>query len=302
MLVTKLKAIALLLLAAVLSVGGTTAAVSTVASAGVDAAPQNDWRQRFDAVYSLAPGEVMKFIPAPFIQERGEYVRNDQGLGNKAAGQAMAGSLVRHLADNGKPRFESFATSGGEDDTNLADVCEVCGLAAWEVDGERRILPLAGDFVVRWGATKDQKVSALQEILRRQLNRPALRIEKRQVEREVIVARGQLALAPEVVEADNDIYVAGGKRLGESGNGSGSLGAFLERLRDLTGRPVIVETPSGGQQVSWTIDASASKARDDRAELRTLLANVSRQTGLRLETQRRRLTVYALDEGQPVRK
>ena len=154
---------------------------------------------------------------------------------------------------------------------------------------------------MRRSAPRDERVKAVQEILRRQLNKPALRIERRQVEREVVVARGRLALAPAVAAGGNKIRIAAGEELGEVGHGSGQLKLFLERLGDLAGRPVIDETQSGGQHVSWTLDESASEPADDPAKVRELLVNVSRQTGLRLETARRPVTVYVL-ESEPARK
>ena len=134
------------------------------------------------------------------------------------------------------------------------------------------------------------------------LNRPGLRILKKQAEREVVVARGTLALAPVVVADDNTIRVAAGEERGEISSATGHLGAFLINLGDTIGRPVVDETKSGGHPVKFVFDESVIKAADNPAELRKVFASVSQQTGLRLETQRRPTTVYFVDEGEAAGK
>lgn len=137
----------------------------------------------------------------------------------------------------------------------------------------------------------------MQEILRRRLNRP-LHVRKRQVEREVVVARGRLQFEPGA--AVERIYVAAGTRLGENGGGSGTLKEFLVSLGNITRRAVIDETESGGQKVAWAWDLSATKAADDRAQLRKLLAKIP-ASGLRLELEKRQVGIYSLEQDRPDR-
>jgi RNA polymerase sigma factor (sigma-70 family) len=305
MLVTKLKAIALLLLAAVLSLGGIGATVLAAA----DAAHRKEWRRQFDAVYRLEPGEVVKFIPAPFIPGRGDYIRNAAmhvpaplATRDVPPSIAMGGSLVLYWTADGKLENRSFTFGGVNYTSHLA----VCDLASWEMEGDadlrRRPPALEGDWIVRESAAREERLNAVQEILRRQLNKPALRIQKRQVVREVVVARGRLAFPPEVAAGGNKIHATASEKPGEGGWGSGPLAGLLDSIGDHIGRPVIDETESGGEQVSWTYDMSAPEAADAAAQFRRLLANVSRRTGLRLETERRAVTVYVLEDGEPAKK
>jgi hypothetical protein len=240
----------------------------------------------------------MKFIPAPFSPERGEYVRTLQD-----ADDPLSGSLVMALSDDGK-RTEMRYTVITEDDEqqSVSSHLEACGLARWEIEDDLRTLTLRGDWVVRIGANRDEKVKALQEILRRHLNRPALRIQKKHVQREMVFARGRLALAPDVRANEDTVYITAGERRGETYWASGHLGALFGNLEKYVGRPVIDETESGGQQASFKVDASAIDAGKDPAKARKLLADLSRQTGLRLELERRPVTVYSLQGGGIVRK
>src|SRR5439155_9573792 len=151
-----------------------------------DYVPMQNWRPSFDAMYRLKEGEVARFVPAPFSLERGEFYR--QTLRGSNPIFARSGQFVLLSAPDGKLKFWSFM---GAADGNVGSALAACGLSSWEMEGDAnlRLSPMAGDWIMRETASRDEKVEAVQEILARRLNKP-LRVQKRQVEREVIVARG----------------------------------------------------------------------------------------------------------------
>ena len=79
---------------------------------------------------------------------------------------------------------------------NIWSALSACGVSSWETEGADLLrLPMSGDWIMRERASRDERIEAVQAILRRRLNRP-LHVRKRQVEREVVAARGRLQFDP----------------------------------------------------------------------------------------------------------
>ena len=92
-------------------------------------ARQPAWRAAFDAVYRLDPGEDARFVPAPFMPERGNYYREvAHRQGNPVL--SVRGGFAFFWTDDGKLERWSFRAGDG----NVASALDDCGVASWQME------------------------------------------------------------------------------------------------------------------------------------------------------------------------
>ena len=165
-------------------------------------------------------------------------------------------------------------------------------------------MPVPGDWIVRQGASKTDHLKALETILADELKKP-IHFTPREVEREVIVAKGRYQFhplgglptsAPSTSARSRSPSDDGG------GGGSGSLSEMLDWLGNRVSRLVIDETESPNERVQWrdhlarSMNEIASDTESGRDLLKRLLENVSKQTSLTLRQERRKVTVWLISE------
>jgi hypothetical protein len=216
----------------------------------------------------------VKLVEPPFIPERAHYYRREIARDPRAS-LAPVGQFMFWWA--GRLEFESLSSGKG----TVASAVSACGdLERFdvEIDEGLKYRPLEGDWIVRKDAPRDKRMAALREILRRRLGRD-IKIERRTVEREVVVVTGDLPaeLPGGGVQAYTDPRDL---RDEPSGGGGGTLRDLFDSLGSALDRKMIDETRSGGRRIAWRWYRSASAAEGDENRTRQLLAHVSRQTGL----------------------
>ncbi len=287
---------------------------------GVDATPSEvgdrwrqesasaTWRQRFEEVYRLADGEVLKRIAPPFIEERGEYYREAMG------GRTMPSSFDqrRELIFFCDDRLTLWGESSAGFESLGSLLHSVLRLQGYEYEGppwlllDMRLPP--GDWIVRDKASQEVKLRALEELVVRELGRK-IRFEKRSVEQEVLVATGRFQLHPLTQMAATreakfvHVYTLDAATEPHLGAGTArSVEEFLRILGDDTHIPVVDRTePSESFDIPYVLYRS-SRLQDipdqqERArQLQVLLDHVTAQTELHFEARTEPVEVWFVTE------
>ena len=156
------------------------------------AAPDPAWFQPFQAVYALAPGEVLKLVPPPFIAERMSYYRwaNEEQAKMIPAGPTYL-ELDKDLAGRTQIRMGFGGAGGG---TTVQEIMmDYARLAPHEIAGPAVTLvarTFQGDWVGDHAAPLEAKLDALAAIISRETGK-------------------RWAIVPETVERDAAVLVGG---------------------------------------------------------------------------------------------
>jgi hypothetical protein len=173
------------------------------------------------------------------------------------------------------------------------------------MEGSTELLDLAlnGDWTVRANTSREELLSALENIIQGETGR-RIRMEPREVERTVVVARG--GLTPEFLNQARegrlptlDFYSQ--VKDGKGGMGGGDTQAFIKWMADWLNLRIVDETDRQTQKVpfDWRIhDDSAEMSMGDRREEMTaaVLKNVEAQTGVSFTREKRRVEVWFVTE------
>jgi hypothetical protein len=268
-------------------------------------APVPEWKQTFERAYRLADGQVLKRVPPPHIPERLTYYRTE----HQGQAQAIAeppDSFLFFVEPDGTFHNWGMSFHGGK--VPLKHVLTFpLQMESYEFEGPENLLSidLIGDWVVRPRATREQKLAALARVMKESTGR-LVTFEKREVERDVVVAKGQFKLAPLPGQGRGNqvyLYVDPFKPNDGGGGGAGDLPRFLDTLGTRVRLRVVDETDGPPPaKFGWEHQRSSYLSREpagperDR-KLRALLDNVFKQTGLKFETARRKVPVWFLTEG-----
>jgi hypothetical protein len=269
------------------------------------ATPPADWRSRFDAVYSLAEGEILRWVRTPFIPERQYYT---QGLHYYSGTKNPPPPLYMSFRWDGTLHQWALAMSEG----SLGSVLMEFGLQRYELSAPEELLGLRlhGDWIVRPSASLEQKMDALEKILERELGR-RIRFVHKDVEREVIVVRGRYEKrALEGHAATEPIHlIAGGTPEQATLRDHESLARVLNRVAIRFNRPMILEA-QGLDQVSvdyqtWlSYDTWLARKLDPNdpfpihgeEKFNPVLANLAKQTSLEFSREKRPFATWFITE------
>ena len=272
---------------------------------GGPATPPPGWRSRFDAVYSLADGEVLRWVRTPFIPERQYYT---QGLHYYSGTKNPPPPLYMSFHWDGMLHQWAIAMSEG----GLGSILTEFDLQGFELSGpkELRELRLGGDWIIRPSASLEQKMDAMEKILERELGR-RIRFVHKDVEREVIVVRGRYekrALEGHAVTEPIHL-IAGGTPEQATIRDHESLARVLNRVANRFNRPMILEA-QGLDQISvdyqmWlSYDTWPARKLDPNdpfpihgeEKLNPVLANLAKQTSLEFSREKRPFTMWLITE------
>jgi len=244
------------------------------------------WRQRFNKVYFLEDGKVLKRISPPFIPERKEYYKNEH---------SHQASLIERGPDfftfHWDGELKNWGMGFGSGKRPLKSVLgSNLSINKNSFEGPEELLNIEvpGDWIVRRETSEEQKLKALEEILAEEIGRK-IRFVKRTVERKSIVASGSFKYHRlPVAKDDRYILMFSGDFVSEDGGGGGtadSVHEFLEAIGNRVNMPVIDRAVPLEIQIPYRHYRSAYLSRiEDPAEkekkLIQLLDNISRQTNL----------------------
>jgi len=253
------------------------------------------WRQRFEAVYKLRDGEILRRAARPFIPERDEFYRREYRSSTGKTGPKNAPDYFVFRQD--EQGLHEWAMGYGSGNPKLEDVLRTAlGLKRYQFSGADELLALAvpGDWVVHEGASMESRLAALEPLLLDATGRNP-RFEKQPVEDDVIVVRGSFAPAKEYQNID--VFA---ENKSEAGGGGGNFQEFLEALGDRLNVAFASEVQLQNQlPISWLwhTDSKYSRAGDRRAELvNKVLENLNQQTSLSFELQSRPAEVWFVQE------
>jgi RNA polymerase sigma factor (sigma-70 family) len=252
------------------------------------------WMKGFEQHYRLADGEALKRIAPPYPSERSDYWMNSP-FGYQSAKDS-------HRFKNGE-WDEPYGI--GTDPIELRQVLnEVIRLKSYESEGADELLvtKIAGDWVYRDGAPRATLIAALANVLRVQ-GGPRLDIERRAVEREVIVVRGRFEVRPiEAGEEGKRIQLFAERALPPPLNSTpwtGGLRKLLDLAGDRAGIRFVDESQAAADlKLEWRdhllFDRTlrAQNAGDRRAAIDRLIGNLAQQTSMTFTREQRKVEVW----------
>lgn len=269
--------------------------------------------------YGLASGQYLRRIAPPFAPIRMEYYRAAHPQTPPLHGGVAA--MTFFWTDEGL-QANGMTFGSPDDGYNLTSIVDfVLDLKSPFIEGPRDLLirqRIPGDWVVRRGLADAKAIAAreLESMLRKELSLP-IRLELREVEREVYVASGEYRYSPlpgrgkaklqmtdETREVDQvEIYgkevVPGG---GGAGGGSGEFSMFLDWLGRWIAVPIISEVKDPprhwlGWMLNWREPQTPqSMAEDQDAAL--VLPNITAQTGVTFEKEKRAVRILFVERAQ----
>jgi hypothetical protein len=293
------------------------------------------FERSLDSVYRLTDGQVLAVIPPSLVKPRLEWeqaenevrrlvdeqVRERIARSRPGNGRDPGAGNGRGLSDSDQalPRFQCFTWDAGIDlreprpvfrgPVTIKEAFErIVGLSAFEYEilQDPTEVNIPGDWVVRRGSLKQERVLALEQIVQKHTGRP-LRFQPHQEQREVIVAWGTFHFRP-LAGTYNDSWIhvyadqldpdtRGG------GGGSGSLAEFIRHLGEVNLDQQVVDETQGDREVKvnygWHMSGYIRKITDEKeraVKLRLVLDNVARQTGLTFSVERRTVSVWLVTE------
>jgi hypothetical protein len=266
------------------------AVVTFTINGNVASADTPPWREKFDEVYRLADGENAKLIPAPFIDERAAYHREAHpGVGNTPGQYGFKWN-------NGKLRQSSWWSAPG----TVASALSKAGIEGVDLDGLGGVydMEVAGDWIVRADATREQVLADIERILHKATD-GKIKVEKIKLEKDVIVARGKYAqklitepAPPPREPKDVHLFVNTLDAREGAGGGVGTLDEFIKRVAQIAGMKVVNEAEPLKGKVSWTNNYDANDAQKSSELRELLLKHVSEQTSLQLSIERRTVDAW----------
>ena len=285
-----------------------------------------EWKKEFDKIYQLKDGEVLKRIAPPFPDCRDEFIKQMGWNGDHPNPPPIFMTFQVRKAPNDKPR--NYGMGGGEITIGSVLLMAV-RIPMLEVEGENALLgqPVGGDFVFREESSIDDRVAAFNRILHDEC-KLAVKLTFREVEREVVVARGTLKITPLEGQEKNHVEVFGkeiGK--GETWGSRRDLHGFFLDLAGFLGRRIVNEAKSGKDDI-FTYQLSVRQ--DPRSRLvseldlpvppkvnpepplkkfdpaieaedrdpKLVLANVAKQTGLTFTNEKRKVRVLFVEPAE----
>jgi RNA polymerase sigma factor (sigma-70 family) len=279
-------------------------------------APVENWRARFNRAYALKDGEMTKRVQPPFISERLEYFNSTMMGFFTPAGSTTRPAKPPRISALDVPTsfvlswdgFElKFQSSGSNAPRSLASaLLDVAGIWPQETDIPRDVLAndVLGDWVIRTGATTEQKLAAVCEAA----IGPGNVFKLEPMEREALIVTGKLDYRPysnarklDVPNQMRQLFLyRNSERVQPSAvSVAQTQSEFLMKLGQMLDRPVVVEAELGDPRPVVPFLGNAhgmsltAKPLSDPAE-KEMLDLVTEQTGLKFERAFRILPTWRL--------
>ncbi len=252
----------------------------------------NSWREKFNSIYSLNDGEVLKHIAPPFIPERREYLLSSKGEQAVRNDRDQTTAYIFHWDGNLKGLVK-FTGSTSASIPLKGFLQFALNWGSYDYEGPPEVLETVfeGDWIVRKDAPVETILNALEDIYKEETGKE-INFTKQKIETEAIIARGKYNFQslPNITDGKyvlistnkTDTYTDGG-------GGTEKLSFFLNWIANRIKMDIIDETESGDIKMSWRNHDSSdlrelnhNKQRYN-TQLGMLLNNLSLQTGLTFE-------------------
>lgn len=267
-----------------LIVAGETAATTAARN---DASLDQELLGVFRQTYVLADGEVLACFAPPYLAGRLVYYRRTHSPGQVDAAPDGPDDMYFHW--DGKGRVQGGGIGFGRA-TLRSVIPMLVDFQGHEIEGDQELLrtPIHADWIVRNDAPAEKVLTRLEEVLQSEFGLSAT-LTVRNVEREVIVAKGDYRFSP-VGDANRiEIY---GKVLTSrgGGGGSGDVDKFLNRVGWFINRRMV----NGGVRASetrlrWHYNWRSPRAQFEKEDKDQtgVLSHLTEQTGLTFSKERR---------------
>jgi hypothetical protein len=265
-------------------------AIAMLALDAATAFAQTPALQKLEETYRLADGENAKLIPPPFSDERAAYHREAHPGVTNCPGQYgfkwKDGKLLRRASWWSEPG-------------TVASALSKAGIEGVDLDGLTDLfdMPVAGDWIVRDGATREQILADVERILDKTTD-GKIKVQKIRVEKDVIVARGKyeqkLITDPPPPREPKDVHLFVNNLDGTegAGGGGGTLDRFFKRVAQVAGMKIVNEAEPYKGDVSWTNNRDADEAQKSSEMRERLLKHVSEQTSLEFRIEKRKVDAW----------
>lgn len=248
--------------------------------------PPADWRTRFEKAYSLAPGQSLKFMPAPFIPER-QFALDQADPQRNFIDRNQRGMVV-FRSDGQQVSWNRWS---GEKPTIENVLRFVAGIPRYhqQIEEPAAIGLLVGDWVIRPEATQEQLIADLATVLK-QRGLP-IKFEKQEIERELFIARGSYTPRKDVPPDDRFVHVFLDEKKKPLGAAAGNVHDFLVYLGEQMNHEIIDETQTPKESVFWRtyLPGYISDKFADR-----LLDNITDETALDFHKEKRKTFVWTM--------
>jgi len=255
-----------------------------------------NWQSRFNSLYSLAPGQVLKHIPPPYIPERATYFNTHE---KAVFSEDYSTDMSFTFSWDGSLHRLYWSTAQGTAGTALT---EGLGLRAYQIEGPVDLwkLNLPGDLICLKSATADDKMNAFATVLSTRLGRP-IHFQKAHAVRSAIVLSGTYVSPknPEGKDATIKITPAPVYNTIRGGGGTyGNIDTFCDGLEVQT-RMQVVNQINGHFRgaVIFTIALTPPDISHHPDQLQSLLTNLAQQTGLQYTIEPRETDLWTWTEG-----
>jgi hypothetical protein len=289
-----------------------------------------EWRDRFDAVYRLPAGQVLKYIPPPLPPERDQFVidrrrqwyakYSPKAVYEPSKDQALKTGFV--LRTDGRVPDDlddfNFMQAGPNWSWNNTPVKPI-GLTRYlqmfrmqggqlrstppryiVVPPELETIDLAGDWLLRPGATQEQAFAALTDVVAQQTGRH-VELTKTQIEQDVIVAHGRYQFHRDQ-PGDEDgvilLYSISRKSKLNTRPQNNTIARLIDGFSDATGVRFVDESESSNERIKTLLYGSydVRYIKDTGQAMEAFLNNITRQTSLTFAREKRSFEYYAAVE------
>lgn len=243
-------------------------------------------RANYIRTYSLADGQIVKRVEPPIIPERQRFWSDEN-----APSFRLPENCALVLSWDGK-KLGTVVVAGGN--MNLGSALQfMAKIERWELDKTiPSQTPYPGDWVVRKGATAQQVMDAVAEMVSKNLGR-TVRFEKRRKIVDTLVISGSYHFVPLPGNPDDGVvqFVAGIKAPNiPTLDTSIPLSELFRRIELLVSCKVIDESGIGKQRIKIR-DYQMYQSGD------LLFQNICAQTSLHFEHEPREMEVWCMVEG-----
>jgi hypothetical protein len=268
-----------------------------------------DGKKDFHQIYRLDEGEILKLIKPPFPPARQDYVFDcffSYGVATAAANissvvedacYVCAGFRWDGQLENG-PMF-----CGGGLPRLQTVLNAIFGIPDYDfrLSEEMRCTHLPkGDWIVQKGASPEEQLKALEQIIAAELHRP-LHFEQRTAERDTIVVTGRYAFTPWPGKDPNRLLIfARDAEAASWSDEAPSLAGLFDKLADGIDMAIDNRSAAPAGTIRYAYDGSLMSWRgegiDKEKDLPALLNHLARQTGLQFQVERRPVPMWFVIE------